>query len=472
MADFFIADAVFAASIGLLGGMLTAGFAWNLAAVFLSAVFVVPAVKYFGPKSWRASIALTLIIFLAVLAGVFYFHLFSNWRTAGMRLPDGKSSLKAVVTGEPVGSEKYLSFSAKLQSPFSGKISVFAPPDSDIHYGDLVNISGTIEPPRSAGEAPAMFPKRIEVISSGNSSWLMEKLLDFKSAIGKKFGEFLTQDTAALLGGMTLGGTAGMSMALKNEMTISETLYITSMYGYKIAMIIIAIEAIFASFIPRRIRFCMEIFVVLLFVLMSGMNISAVRGGVMACVLIFAKETGSIFSKRNALALTAVGIAIFDPIAITQAGFLFSFTSVAGMALLTEPIRKFLRLGEGKGFLAWKEAVILSVASLLPIVPLISALFGSFSLTAIFANILIAPVIPLGMTAGVFLAMTGFVSGYFAFFVARTTVPILNYALWIVHFFAMHTIPLPFSFSGTLPFLLYYGAVGLFVYAYRKHGKS
>ena len=71
----------------------------------------------------------------------------------------------------------------------------------------------------------------------------------------------------------------------------------------------------------------------------------------MACLVMLAKETGSIFSKRNALALTAAGMAVFDPTVVAQAGFFFSFASVAGMALLTEPIRNFLRLGEGKGIL-------------------------------------------------------------------------------------------------------------------------
>jgi len=37
----------------------------------------------------------------------------------------------------------------------------------------------------------------------------------------------------------------------------------------------------------------------------------------------------------------------------------------------------------------------------------------------------------------------------------------------VVHFFAAHAVPLPFSFSGAMPFVLYYAAVGLFAYAYR-----
>jgi competence protein ComEC len=468
--DFFIGDAAFAAAIGFLAGIFAASFGWPIfiivAAFILGGLFASVAVHK------KVLLYGALFSSAAVFCGTYYFYFFVNLRSAAMRLPVATDSFPAIVSAVPTASEKYLSFPADLQPPFSGSIMVFAPLESDIRYGDLLDVSGALAPPRTVGESWAAFPKQINVISRGNGLWLAEKLLDFKTAVNKKFGAFLPQDEAALLGGMTLGGTAGMSTTLKNEMTISETLYVTSMYGYKIAVIIMMVEIIFSGFIPRRIRFCFGAILAVLFVLMSGGNISAMRGGVMVCLVMLAKETGSVFSKRNALALTAAGMAVFDPTVARQAGFLFSFASVAGMACLMEPLRKFLRLGDGKGIFRWKEAILLSVASLILIIPLISAIYGSFSLTAVFANILIAPTIPLGMAMGAVLAVAGFVSQYIAFFVARAASVVLDYALWVVHFFAVHAVPMPFSFSGAAPFVLYYAAVGLFAYAYRENGRS
>ena len=471
MVIFFIGDAAFSAAIGFLAGILAASFAWPV--FMVSAAFIASGLFAFGAVRKRIFLYGAILASVAVFFGAYYFCFFTNIRSAIVRLPTAATGVfQMAVSEEPIASENYLSFSAELRPPYSGKITVFAPPASDIRYGDLLDISGTIEPPRSAGELPAIFPKQVDTISRGNGFWLTKKLLDFKNVIHEKFGEFLPQDEAALLGGMTLGGRAGMSAALKNDMTASETLYVTSMYGYKIAVIIEVIEALLAGLVPRRIRFCIAASATALFVLMSGGNVSAMRGGAMACLVILAKETGSVFSKRNALALTAAGMALFDPTVVAQAAFLFSFASVAGMALLAEPIRKFLRLGEGRGVLRWKEAVMLSLASLIPIIPLIGAMFGSFSLTAIFANILIAPTIPLGMGAGVALAAAGFISRYFAFFVAGAANIILGYALWVIHFFAAHAIPLPFSFSGAMPFALYYGGLSLFAYAYREEKKG
>lgn len=471
MVDIHIGDIAFAAAIGFLAGILAVSFGWPL--LIVVAAFVAGGVFAFIAIHKKIFLYGAIFACLAVLLGTYYFYFFTDVRSAAAHFPSAADgSFSVIVSEEPAASEKYLFFTAELQPPYAGKITIFAPPGSDIRYGDLLDMSGAIAPPTSRGDSPAAFPKQIDVVSGDNGFWLTERLLDLKNAINKEFAEFLPQDEAALLGGMTVGGTAGMSPALKSEMAASETLYATSMYGYKIAMIVAAIETLLASWVPRRARFCIAVCATMLFVAMAGGNISAMRGGIMACLVIFAKETGSLFSKRNALALTAAGMALFDPTIASTAGFLFSFASVAGMALLTEPFRNFLRLGEGRGIGRWKEAVLLSVSSLVPIIPLVSAMFGSFSLTAIFANVLIAPTIPLGMAAGVALAAAGFVSPYIAFFVAHAAGIILDYALWVVHFFAAHVVPLPISFSGALPFVLYYGVVGLFAHAYRGDGKS
>jgi competence protein ComEC len=254
-------------------------------------------------------------------------------------------------------------------------------------------------------------------------------------------------------------------------MATSGTLYITSMYGYKIVLLIFAVEAALAEYVPRRIRFCISAGMAILFVLMSGASVSAIRGGIMACLLLLAKETGNVFSRRNALAFAAFAIALADPTQVAQAGFLFSFASAVGMVILVEPLRKFLRLGVGKGMFGWKSAVILSVSSLLPVIPLVCVFFGSFSLTAIFANILVSPVIPLGMALGFTLASAGFISRFISFLIGPAAGVVLGYVLWIIHFFAAHTVPLPFRFTDPMPFVLYYVALISFAYAHRENRK-
>src|ERR1700722_18592054 len=143
--------------------------------------------------------------------------------------------------------------------------------------------------------------------------WVQGYTQDFKSAILGKFNEVLPADQAALLGGEMLGGTDGMSSELKNAMSASGTSYVTSMYGYKIFIIVATIEALFASWIPRRARFFLTLVAVGLFIAMAGASPSAIRGAIMGGLGLIAKQTGRIFNAGHALIFTAGIMVIFDP---------------------------------------------------------------------------------------------------------------------------------------------------------------
>lgn len=469
MAELFIGDAAFLAALGFLAGLMEANFPWHISAV---AMLIAPAVFLIlrGSTSFSSRLALagTAIVVLPFFFALFYFHFFVAWRIAGERLPAGSVPFRALVASEPAVSDRYLSFSSRLLPPYSGTMTVFAPPGSEADYGDTIVLAGSPVPPRTPGGVPAIFPKSISVVAHGGGPWPMQILNTVKSEILRRFDVVLPGDGAALLGGLTVGGTKGIDVGLKDEMAVSETLYVVSMYGYKIAMAISAVAAILSDRIPRRARAVISGALAGGFVLMSGANLSAVRAGIAVGFLLLAQETGHIFSRRNGLALAAVGIAAVDPTAVGQPSFLFSFLSVAGMAFLVEPLRNFLRIGEGRGVFLWKEAVLFAVASLLPLIPLISVSFGSFSLSAIAANILIAPALPAGMALGAALAAASFLSWHAAAIVAQVTGAFLIYPFAIIRFFARYAVPLPVSFAGALSWILYYAGLAGFTVRYRK----
>ena len=147
----------------------------------------------------------------------------------------------------------------------------------------------------------------ITVIAKNRGFWLREQLIDFKAALFQKLDELLPQDEAGLLGGVTFGGANGISAELKNEMKLSGTSYILSMYGYKIAAVVAIASALLKTFFSRRavLVFCLAL--ILLFVVMAGLEASAVRAGIMVSLALIARQLGRRYSMRNALMLTAAG---------------------------------------------------------------------------------------------------------------------------------------------------------------------
>lgn len=469
MADFFVADITFGMVLSFLIGAFGVGLGWSplagCLAIFASLALIFQSFKVFlSPK-------VAVFCFCGLACGAFYYNYRIERSAKTANLPFAKQvSFSAIVSDEPKTSAKFLILPAEAERPFVSSVAIFAQPGSLFHYGDEVRITGAIEPPKFAGDSPAIFPKSIELIAEHKGFWLREKLIDFKTAIFGKFNEVLPADMAALLGGEVLGGTDAMSPELKKEMSASGTSYIAAMYGYKIAMIIFAMEIFLGDWLARRARFFLALAAVVLFVMMAGGTVSAVRGGAMAMAALAAFLAGRIFHSRNALAFAAFGMVLWDPMVLVQASFQLSFLSIIGIAYLAPPLgnflEKILRWPPDADFLGLREATVLAVASLLPIIPVIANAFGDFSLTAFPSNILIWPGVFPAMVLGAALAVAGFLSSAAGFIVARLAEIVLQYQLIVIKIFSAFVVPLPFRFDSPIIMAFYYGALMLFIYRY------
>jgi ComEC/Rec2-related protein len=467
-----IGDFAFGAAVAFLFGVFAASLGWGVAATTVVAI-AVATVMTMATDTLRKCIVLPIVL-AVVLFGSFYFHFFTNARIAAFDVPlDKKISFRVVVTEEPKFSEKYVLLAAQAEPPYSGAVTVFADSGAVFHYGDLIRVMGIVNPARQSGEDPAIFPQALSLVASHRGFILREWMIDFKSAILQKFNDVLPADEAALLGGMTLGGTAGMSSALKDQMALSGTSYLAAMYGYKINILIFGGVGLLGGWVSRRKRFFLMLTLLALFVAMAGAEASVVRAAVMGCIALSARELGRMPSMRNAIALSAAGMALFDPTIVAQAGFLLSFLSLVGIVCLGPALKRFFRWENDHDdhdrdydVLNWKNAVIMSIASLLPIVPVLMASFGQFSAMAFISNALVFPAILPLMLLGCAVAITGFLSYSLAFFVTRFAEIPIWYELGVIRFFSVIVVPLPQIFTAAWIFILYYAALAWFAYHY------
>jgi ComEC/Rec2-related protein len=461
----FIGDVVFYLALGFLTGTLAAGLGWKLApasvVVIVAATFSVVVAKQ---AAVRARTVFATLFLAASAAGFFYYFLITNAHTSATNLPVGKSlSFTAIISAEPKISTKYILLQATAEQPLQGELTIFAPLKSKYQYGDEVSLEGTIEPPEETGDTPAIFPKKISLIAEHRGSWLQEKTLAFKTAILKKFDQFLPTDEAALVAGELFGGNDGMSTALKNEMSASGTSYVLSMYGYKMSLIIFLFEAALAMWVGRRTRFTLTGVAIFALVILSGGNISAIRAAIMAAAALTAKLAGRVFDPRNALMLTAAGMALFDPTLPASAAFELSFLSIAGIFYLVAPLQNFLGWAKNDSIFNWREAVIIATATLVPIIPIIAVSFGDFSLAAFPSNALISFAILPTMILGAALAVFGFIAPPVAIVIAKIDGLMLFYQFTVIKIFAAINVPLPIPVAMPIIFIGYYVALAMFI---------
>ncbi|ATE59600.1 DNA internalization-related competence protein ComEC/Rec2 [Thauera sinica] len=135
------------------------------------------------------------------------------------------------------------------------------------------------------------------------------------------------------------------------------------------------------------------------YALLAGMGIPVLRALIMLCVVGLALLLGRSPSPSRVLLLALAGVLIADPWAVLAAGFWLSFAAV-GVILLVLGARHGVR-GRGDG---WRAAVKTQIAITLATVPLLIALFQSFSVVSPLANALAIPVVSFLVTPLAFLA--------------------------------------------------------------------
>lgn len=463
-----IGDITFGIAVVFLFGVLVAAMNWNIQIIFLAAILCALSFLFFIKKFflWRE----LLIFAVAMLFGAFYYHFYLENAAAKINLTYNRFiSFSAVVTDEPQPSQKVLILTASMKPPFAGEVKIFAPPTSDFRYGDMLKIDGIMTPSDASNGDPIVFSPQIQIISRHNGFWLREKLIDLKLTILKNFEAVLPNDEAALLGGITFGSKVNFSTELKSAMAISSTTHLVAVSGYNITVVILAAEGVFGRFCSRRKKFILSVILMVLFVLMTGLQPSAIRAAITGFIALFAKEMGRMFNIRNAIVFAAAVMVLWNPTMLTQnAGFELSFLSLLGVVYLGPALKKLFHYGNA-GFLDWKECGITTLSAQLAVMPVLVAIFGQFSATAIFANILILATVPLAMFFGFLLAALGFVSYYLAFFCAKLVGFILFYELAMIRLFAGFSVPISINFNPTIIILAYYTVLVFFIVVNYSH---
>lgn len=459
-----ISDTVFWLALAFLLGVAAASFGWSIIAVVLIISISGFLILFLFNKThlWKYPIIFAFFVF----AGVFYYNLYLNTREAQTNLIfDEKTSFHGIVVSEPRRFEKYQSFTVKTEEPFSGEISVLAPPLAKIDYGDLLNFDGIIKQADSPEKDPSVLFPKIETVDKHRGNWLREKLIGFKQFLIGQFDEFLLPDEAALLGGITFGSRSDFSENLRGAMSRSGTTHLVALSGYNITILILAVAYVFNSFLSRRKTFYITIFFILFFVLMVGGEPSVVRAAIMGFLALLAREIGRLQAMRNAIMLTAGAMTLAVPtILINDVGFQLSFASLLGIVYLAPAIKKLLRIEDG-GLMSWKENFVMTLSAQLAVFPIISATFGEFSLSAILANVLILGFVPFTMFLGFLLAALSSIYIYLGFFTAKLAELLLSYEIWIMQIFAGLRLPIAIPKQATwLITFAYYGALAILIY--------
>jgi len=287
------------------------------------------------------------------------------------------------------------------------------------YYGKIFSVTGFECPKRPS------YPEKI----AGN-------LYQIQRAARNNIEQSLPEPGASLAAGILLGSSGVMPKDFKNSLSKTGLTHIIALSGYNISILLFAVVGLLVGVFGKKWSLSLGLIFVTLFVVMTGASASLVRAALLALFVVIAKIFGREPYLPSVLTSAALVMSIDNPFVIRyDLGFQLSFLAFIGLIYLGNYYERiFARVKFIPKLLQKMVAETLGAQS--AVIPLIIAKFGTVSLIAPLANILIVPVVPLIMAVAFVSAMLGFISPVFSNSVGLILWLLGQYVIRLVTFLA------------------------------------
>lgn len=287
----------------------------------------------------------------------------------------------------------------------------------DVLPGDRIRAVGRLDIPGESEDfsykdylaakgVTAVFDGRwIEIAETTNSHTIRRALWRLRRTFEHRINLILPEPAAALAAGLLTGAQSGLPELLTEDFRRTGLSHIVAISGSNITIIIGIIGGLL-FFLPLRWRLIPSITVIILFALFVGAGASVIRASVTGILGIMALHAGRLTQTRLMILWTAFAMLVWNPLQLSQdMGFQLSFLAVLGLAELSPVLEPLVR--RVPQTLGLREALQTTLAAQFTAMPWSAAQFGLLSLIAPVANLLTAPLVPIGMLFGFLGAIVG-----------------------------------------------------------------
>lgn len=225
------------------------------------------------------------------------------------------------------------------------------------------------------------------VVASTEGSW-QDELAVFNLRLREKIINYLPDERGALLCGMLLGGSAGLPDEAREAFAANGLAHLLSVSGTHFALLAGFLLLLLRP-LPVKLRKICVLLLLCGYAVLCGVKPPIMRALCMSSVLLLG---GSGSARGNLLCLTCLMLLCFRPAWLLDVGFQLSFGAVAGLIWLYPKLKNY--------FCAYSptllgEAMALTTAAQLAVLPLLVAYFNQVPLLSLVSNILLVPVLEL-----------------------------------------------------------------------------
>ena len=366
-----------------------------------------------------------------------------------------------------------------------GRVLLVSDKKLNVRYADIVQVQGILEQPGAFdGFDYAKFLAKeriyalmrdpaVAVVQERSYEHAGEKVMaaifDLKVAFRNTLETHLSPRHSSIMVEMLLGDKDVMSDQLAENLNATGLRHIIAISGAHIAILTMYLMPLLIWFgLWRQQAFFVTVALIVFYVVLCGLQPSAVRSGIMGGMFLLGQYMGRQNASFRALIFSAAVMLFLNPLLITRdVGFQLSFLAVLGMIFLMGPILSVLPQK-----LPFRQLLAMTLAAQIFTLPIVMWNFGQVSVVSVVTNLLIVPIVPVLMGLGFVLMIGGTLLSPLGFLFSFPVALLVQYIVWVVDFFAI----LPFAAVQTenlsvFWLILLYGAIALFYWKFRKRAE-
>lgn len=224
----------------------------------------------------------------------------------------------------------------------------------------------------------------------------------------KKMHTFLPAKEATLLGGLLLGLRGTLPAELMEAFRATGLIHIIVLSGHNITLIAEGVRRVLRK-TPRSVSFLASLLAILVFVLLAGVQMAAVRAGSMAVIALIARATHREYDGIRALSLIVLAMAVYSPEQVLfSTSFHLSFLATLGLLLFAPSVeQKLKKIPEKYGI---RGIIAATLATQIFLLPYLAYTIGEVSIIGIPANMVILPIIAPAMFFGTAVTLVALLS--------------------------------------------------------------
>ncbi len=313
-----------------------------------------------------------------------------------------------------------------------GNVLVRAPRLTDVAYGDTVRATGQLTTPGTIDNFSyadylaqqdvfsILRETAVEVIERGGGNPVYRWLLHQKTNAQATINRAMPEPMAGLLVGILLGNERGISPELRADFAATGAAHIVAISGFNMVILAGVVESLLSKTPLRGVwAAVISVTVISVYTVFVGGDAAVVRAAVMSAVLVVGRALNRKTYVPASLAFVAMVMSAISPRVLWSVSFQLSFFATLGLALFADPLTRGFstllhtlfprRLAGGLvDFLS--EPIIVTIAALIPTLPLTALYFNRVSLVQLPVNLIIVPVQAAVLISGILATLVNIIA--------------------------------------------------------------